>query len=205
MIWPRRLKDIEEPVLVTERLRLSPPLMGDFNEWRRLRSDGWDFLSRWEPARDPRHYTRNGFRARVDWAQRMIEDGRAVPLFIRPLDGGPMLGAITLDNIRRGVSQQGTIGYWLGEPHVGKGYMTEAVSAVISYAFFDLDLSRIEAAILPHNSASRKVLESVGFQREALLPAYLKIADQWQDHILYSHLRSDRAAARVIHEDAQPG
>jgi ribosomal-protein-alanine N-acetyltransferase len=103
-----------------------------------------------------------------------------------------LLGAITLDNIRRGPAQAGTLGYWVGEPFARQGYMREAIDAVVHYAFDRLDLSRIEAACLPENAASRGLLEKAGFKYEGVAQSYLQIDGRWRTHVLYAALRLDR-------------
>ena len=103
-----------------------------------------------------------------------------------------LVGAVTLDNIRRGPAQAGTLGYWVGAPFARKGYMREALEAVVHYAFTDLDLSRLEAGCLPENAASRGVLEKVGFKYEGVAQSYLQINGRWRNHVLYANLRADR-------------
>ena len=100
--------------------------------------------------------------------------------------------AITLDNIRRGPSQSATLGYWTGEPFARQGYMREAIDAVVHQAFSRLDLSRVEAACLPENAASRGLLEKAGFKYEGVAQSYLQIEGRWRTHVLYASLRSDR-------------
>ena len=103
-----------------------------------------------------------------------------------------LLGAVTLDHIRRGPVQAGTIGYWVGERFARRGYMREAVLAVVHHAFNTLDLSRIESACLPENVASRGVLEKSGFKYEGVAQSYLQINGRWRNHVLYANLRGDR-------------
>ena len=107
-------------------------------------------------------------------------------------DTGALIGAITLDHIRRGPAQSGTLGYWIGEGFARQGYMHEAVGAMVAHAFGALDLSRIEAACLPENRASRGLLEKAGFKYEGVAQSYLQIAGRWRNHVLYANLRSDR-------------
>jgi ribosomal-protein-alanine N-acetyltransferase len=150
------------------------------------------FLTPWEPAWAVDHLSRKAFTNRVYWAQRAISQGSAVPLFIHLREGEVLLGAITLDNIRRGPAQAGTLGYWIGENHARQGYMRETIEAVVHYAFRSLDLSRVEAACLPENAASRGVLEKTGFKYEGVAQSYLQINGRWRNHVLYANLRSDR-------------
>jgi ribosomal-protein-alanine N-acetyltransferase len=176
----------------TARMILRPPAHADFRAWTALRHASAGFLQKWEPTWASDHLTRKGYANRVYWAQRSIDSGTALPLFLTLRDNGTLLGAITLDHIRRGPSQTGTLGYWVGEPHARHGYMREAIEAVVHHAFTALDLSRIEAACLPENAASRGVLEKTGFKYEGVAQSYLQIAGRWRNHVLYANLRGDR-------------
>ena len=180
----------------TERLTLRPPGHGDFREWASLREESAGFLVPWEPAWADDHLSRKAFTNRVYWAQRSVAAGTAVPLFLFLRDEGTLLGAITLDNISRGPSQSATLGYWVGERHTRQGYMTEAIGGVVHHAFRSLDLSRIQAACLPENAASRGLLEKCGFKYEGVAQAYLQIHGKWRNHVLYSNLRDDRRGTK---------
>jgi len=176
----------------TERMTLRPPMHSDFRAWTSLRRLSADFLILWEPSWSGDHLSRKAFANRVYWSQRSIASGSAVPLFLTRRDDEALLGAITLDNIRRGPAQAGTLGYWIGEPFARHGYMREAIEALTHHAFTALDLSRIEAACLPENAASRGVLEKSGFKYEGVAQSYLQINGRWRNHVLYANLRADR-------------
>ena len=176
----------------TERLTLRLPEHADFRGWVALRSASADFLRPWEPVWAEDHLSRRAFTTRVYWSARALAQGAALPLFLVRRTDGAILGAITLDNIRRGPAQSGTLGYWIGKDHARQGYMREAITAVVHHAFTDLDLSRIEAACLPENAASRGVLEKCGFKYEGVAQSYLQIAGRWRNHVLYANLRGDR-------------
>ncbi|MDS9467629.1 GNAT family protein [Paracoccus sp. MBLB3053] len=179
------------PRLETERMVLRLPAHGDFDAWAGLRTLSRNFLTPWEPVWAQDHLAKKSFTNRVYWAQRANRNGTALPLFLIRKDG-TFLGAITLDNIRRGPAQSATIGYWIGEPHARQGFMQEAIAALVSHAFSIMDLSRIEAACLPENAASRGVLEKAGFKYEGVAQSYLQINGRWRNHVLYANLRSDR-------------
>lgn len=176
----------------TERMTLRPPIHSDFRQWASLRSFSRNFLEPWEPTWAPDHLTRKAFTNRVYWAQRAINQGNAVPFFLLRRSDNTLLGAITIDNIRRGPAQDGTLGYWIGEPYSRQGHMAEAIKAVSHYAFTSLGLSRLQAACLPENEASRGCLEKSGFKYEGVAQAYLQINGRWRNHVLYASLRSDR-------------
>jgi ribosomal-protein-alanine N-acetyltransferase len=176
----------------TERMTLRPPEHGDYTAWSSLRAEGRDFLVPWEPSWSPDHLSRKAFSNRVYWAARAVAADTALPVFLIRRKDQQLLGALTLDNIRRGPAQAGTLGYWVGQRYTRRGYMREAIEAVVHYAFITLDLSRIEAACLPENAASRGVLEKSGFKYEGVAQSYLQINGRWRNHVLYSNLRSDR-------------
>jgi ribosomal-protein-alanine N-acetyltransferase len=178
--------------LETERMTLRPPTHADFRDWTSLRRMSEAFLVPWEPAWAEDHLTRKAFTNRVYWANRSIGQGTALPLFLIRREDQRLLGAITLDNIRRGPAQSGTLGYWIGEPHARQGYMREAIEAVVHHAWTRLDISRLEAACLPENTASRGLLEKAGFKYEGVAQSYLQIAGRWRTHVLYAALRADR-------------
>ena len=179
------------PRLETERMVLRLPAHGDFAAWTSLRAESREFLTPWEPVWHADHLSRRAFTNRVYWAKRASRSGSSLPLFLVRHDG-VLLGAITLDGIRRGPAQTGTLGYWIGAPFARQGYMREAIGAVVSHAFGLMDLSRIEAACLPENVASRGALESCGFKYEGVAQSYLQINGRWRNHVLYSILRADR-------------
>jgi len=104
-----------------------------------------------------------------------------------------LVGGLTLANIRRGVAQAGSLGYWMGLPFARKGYMTEAVRAIIPFAFDTLRLHRLEAACIPTNLGSTRLLEKTGFVREGYAREFLCINGVWQDHLLYARLKDGKA------------
>jgi len=176
----------------TDRLTLRLPRHADFRDWITLRDESRDFLKPWEPSWAADHLTRKSFTNRVYWAQRAVTQGSALPLFMTRRADEMLVGAITLDNIRRGPAQSGTLGYWIGQGHARQGYMREAIEAVVHHAFRTLDLSRVEAACLPENTPSRGVLENSGFKYEGVAQSYLQIDGRWRNHVLYANLRHDR-------------
>ncbi len=176
----------------TARMVLRLPQHGDYQPWTDLRRSSAAFLIPWEPAWSQDHLTRSAFTNRVQWAARSEAQGTALPLFMLRASDGVLLGAITLDNIRRGPAQAGTLGYWVGAAHARQGYMREAIAGVVAHAFAALDLSRIEAACLPENAPSRGLLEKSGFKYEGVAQSYLQINGRWRNHVLYANLRFDR-------------
>ena len=176
----------------TERMTLRLPEHGDWRQWSEVREVSAEFLIKWEPVWANDHLTRRAFTNRVYWAQRAEAQGQALPMLLIRREDQQLLGALTLDNIRRGPAQTGTFGYWIGQDFARQGYMREAILALTHHAFTRLDLSRLEAACLPENVASRGVLEKCGFKYEGVAQSYLQINGRWRNHVLYANLRSDR-------------
>jgi ribosomal-protein-alanine N-acetyltransferase len=173
-------------------MTLRLPEHGDWRQWSDVREASAEFLVRWEPVWSTDHLTRRAFTNRVYWAQRSEAQGQALPMLLIRRADNQLLGALTLDNIRRGPSQTGTFGYWIGAPFARQGFMREAILALSHHAFTRLDLSRLEAACLPENLASRGVLEKCGFKYEGVAQSYLQINGRWRNHVLYANLRGDR-------------
>lgn len=176
------------PVLRNSKVMLRTPEIDDYDAWCALRLASRDFLIPWEPQWPSNDLARAAFRGRLKRYWRDIEDDTAYPLFIFTADKRTFLGGITLSNVRRGVAQAATLGYWIGAPFARQGYMTAALRLTLPFAFEHLQLHRVEAACLPDNLASIALLQRSGFAREGLARRYLKINGMWQDHLLFARL-----------------
>lgn len=171
-----------------EGVVLRPPRAADFVDWRDLRSRSREFLQPWEPTWPADDLTRAAFRRRLTAYARDRELGVAFPFFVFRSQDNVLTGGVTLSNVRRGVAQMGSIGYWCGQPFARRGYTLAAVRAVSQFAFRTLALHRLEAACLPHNTPSRRLLAKAGFEEEGLAKAYLKINGVWRDHVLFGKI-----------------
>ncbi|MDE2355539.1 MAG: GNAT family N-acetyltransferase [Alphaproteobacteria bacterium] len=169
-------------------VRLRPHRSSDFSAWSSLREASRAFLQPWEPTWPSDDLTRGAYRRRLAAYSQDMERGVAYPFLVFRKSDDTLVGGITLSNIRRGVAQMGSIGYWVGQAHTRQGYTTDAVKAVSCFAFDRLGLHRVEAACLPSNAASRGVLLKAGFDQEGLARAYLKIDGAWRDHLLFGLL-----------------
>jgi [ribosomal protein S5]-alanine N-acetyltransferase len=174
-----------ELVIEGERHILRPPRSQDHPAWSRLREESRAFLEPWEPVWPADDLTPAAFRARLRRYGRSIEEDTGYPFLIFDRSTGGLLGGLNLTQVRRGAASMASLGYWMGAPHAGKGHMTEAVRLLLAAARSRLNLRRIEAACLPENAASIRLLTRAGFEREGFAPEYLNIAGQWRDHILF--------------------
>jgi [ribosomal protein S5]-alanine N-acetyltransferase len=177
-----------EPQLCNGRVLLRPPAVSDFEAWVELRQSSRAFLEPWEPLWSPSEFSKFNFRARVKHYQQQMRDDASYPFFIFHQHEGHLLGAVTASNVRRGVAQMCSVGYWIGERFAHQGYMSEALCGLVSHALGNLALHRVEAACLPANAASIAVLQRNGFVQEGIAQKYLQIAGKWQDHLLFARL-----------------
>ncbi len=170
---------------------LRPPMATDFAEWAALRQESRAFLVPWEPIWPVDDLSRSAFRRRIRRYHRDMREDAGYPFFVFRQADHVLVGGLSFSYVRRGVTQACSLGYWIGERHARRGYMSDAVGAVLTFAFGSLRLHRVEAACLPHNAASIGLLEKVGFQREGYARRYLCINGSWQDHLLYAVVADD--------------
>ncbi len=168
-----------------EGVFLRAPELRDYQEWAELRDASRAYLTPWEPTWAQDETSRGSFRYKLRRYAEDARDDKAYALFVFREEDSALVGGATLSNVRRGVAQMASLGYWAGERFAGKGYTTAAVRAIVRYAFEELDLHRVEAACQPDNVGSRRVLEKAGFTHEGAAKAYLKINGQWRDHLLF--------------------
>ena len=177
--------------LTGERVFLRPPKRRDALKWQKLRMSSKSFLVPWEPSWDASSCTRRAYLRYFKNSNYLANMDRAYSFLIFKTDDKTLLGGINLGNVRRGVSQSASLGYWIGAKHSRNGYMKEALKLLIPSLFIDLRLNRIEAATLEENVASKNLLKKIGFKKEGVLRKYLKINGTWRDHILYGLLEND--------------
>ncbi len=135
----------------------------------------------------------------IERITRMLESrasGEHIEFAIRSLETDELIGGIGLSVTAR--HRRGSLGYWLGVDHWGKGYATEATRAVVRYGFEGLRLHRIEAGHYPRNAASGRVLEKIGMRREGVMRAHLLKGDVFEDDVIYAILATDDAARDLV-------
>jgi ribosomal-protein-alanine N-acetyltransferase len=179
--------------LVGPRVVLRTPERENFDEWAALRIESRAFLTPFEPSWPSDAVSRAGFRRRL---QRYATDWRSDQgysfLLMRRADR-VLLGGVSLSNVRRGVAETVSLGYWIGERFARQGYMTDGLKLALTFAFDRLRLHRVEAACLPSNQASRRLLLKSGFREEGYAKEYLSIDGRWQDHVLFGQIAGEWA------------
>lgn len=188
-----RLSSIAEDRLRLEAagIYLRAPQKNDFKAWAGLRDMSRDWLVPWEPQWRVDELSRACYYWRLQGWQHDSKLGLAAPFFIFRSSDDALLGGINISNIRRGVAQDCTIGYWIGKPFARQGHARNAVRAIVAHAFDTVNLHRVQAACIPSNFRSRGLLQSLGFAEEGYAKSYLRINDQWQDHVLYARVAGE--------------
>ena len=182
--------------LETTRLVLRPPRTGDVAEIRRLLRHNHAHLKPWNPApppgEDPSSITevsKSVLRQRKEWKR---GSGYVFMVALRE-EPARFIGKIALNGVMRGAMHGAYLGYWMDVDHLGKGYVTEGIRAVLDWAFGAAGLHRVQAAIMPRNDRSLRVIEKLGFRREGYAERYLQIAGRWEDHVLFAKTREEHA------------
>ena len=180
-----------ELTLTGSGVSLRPPRMGDYAEWASLRRESRTFLQPWEPTWPADDLTKSAFRRRLSIYARDADLGLGYVFFIFRKSDDAIVGGVSLREVRRGVSQSASVGYWAGAPYARRGHTLDGTRTVLRFAFESLALHRVEAACCPDNIASRDLLLKAGFREEGLARSYLKINGVWRDHLLFAMLQTD--------------
>jgi [ribosomal protein S5]-alanine N-acetyltransferase len=176
-------------VLSGPRVVLRPLEGSDFEAWRAVRIRSRDWLEPWEPMAEPGApdpvTDAEAFRARCGaWErQRHFDTAYGFGMFLRD---GTFIGEVSLGSLQRGPFQSAFVGYWVDAAHAGQGLVPEGVAVILRYGFEDLGLHRIEAAIVPRNTPSRRVVEKLGMREEGLAERFLQIRGVWEDHVRFA-------------------
>jgi len=174
---------------------LRPIRLGDGAALARAYLANREHLAPWEPTRSEAFFTDA---AQEEQAQQCVTDaasGRSIR-FVIESDDGEIRGRMNLNNIVRGAFWSADLGYWIDVSRLRRGLASRAVARVSAYARDELRLHRLQAATLLHNTGSQRVLTGNGFERIGLAPKYLRIAGEWQDHLLFQLLLEEPLSPR---------
>ena len=177
--------------IIGKKVLLRPPQYNDWNSWSKVREKNKFYLQPWEPKWSLAELERSSFVKRVRMFDKFIQNDQAYSFLIFKNDSLEFIGEVNISNVQRGVIQSCSIGYWIAKNYEGCGMMSESLQLIKDFIFNELKLHRIEAACLPHNKASLKVLLKNGFKEEGVARKLLKINDKWQDHKLLSFIIDD--------------
>jgi len=182
-----------EAARLTGGVEVAPLLSSDAPRLAAAYSRNRDHLAPWEPARSDRFFTPAGQRELIDAKAALVEAGSEMPWIL--LRKGQVVGTLTITGIVRGPFLNGHLGYWVDSEFTGRGIGSAAVAFAVEAARDVLGLHRLQAATLPSNSASQRVLARAGFEEIGVARAYLRIAGRWQDHRLYQRILEPSGAA----------
>ena len=174
-----------------QKVILRPPQYSDWKAWADERKKNKLYLQPWEPLWSINELERSSFVKRVRMFERLSHNDQAYSFLIFTSDNEDFIGEVNISNVQRGIIQSCTIGYWIAKDCEGKGMMSESLELVKEFIFNELKLHRIEAACLPHNMPSLKLLLKNGFIKEGTARKLLKINDKWQDHTVLSFILDD--------------
>ena len=187
-----------EMVLRGAQVYLRPPQDRDWSAWADVRRASRAFLEPWEPTWPSDALTRDYYRRRVRQQAQDWRDDAGYSFFIFRAADDALVGGINMTNVRRGVAQMASLGYWVGEAYARQGNMSAGIACVAHFAFDRLGLHRLEAACLPANDASAGVLRKAGFTEEGYARRYLRINGKWEDHLLFALLDDDKRPEGVV-------
>ncbi|WEK59807.1 MAG: GNAT family N-acetyltransferase [Candidatus Microbacterium colombiense] len=173
---------------------LRPVAIGDGAALARAYARNREHLAPWEPMRDDVFFTTSWQESDVARCIADASAGRGSRFVIASSDG-EIRGRVNLNSIVRGAFRSADLGYWIDDASQGRGLTSRAVAVVLAHAREDLELHRVQAATLTHNVASQRVLRGNRFERIGLAPRYLRIAGEWQDHVLFQRLLDDAVTA----------
>jgi ribosomal-protein-alanine N-acetyltransferase len=180
------------------RVLLRPMGSSDFEQWREVRRRCRTWLTQWEPRAAPGHpdvvEDARAFAARciARDRERQMGTGYGFGIFV----SGRFAGEINLNGVQRGAFQNAYVGYWIDQAMAGQNYTPESAVVSFRFAFDDLELHRLQVAIIPRNTASRRVAEKLGLRNEGTAERYLEINGRWEDHIRYAITSEEWAERR---------
>jgi ribosomal-protein-alanine N-acetyltransferase len=174
-------------------IELRIPAPGEAETFLDLVVRNRDHFRPYEPRRPASYFTLGGQREQIAAAQRQAELGERFEFGMWELRTKLLVGRISLGGISRGALQNAYLGYGVDIGHGGRGYATQAVGIAVRIAFGDLGLHRVQAAVVPENKASARVLAKAGFREEGLARRYLFLDGQWKDHLMFARTADDRS------------
>ena len=192
------LFDRRPEAIIQQGLILRQPSATDYSAWKALRAESAGFLIPWEPRWPRDDLTWEGFRRRLRRYRRDSAAGDSITWFLFREADQALLGGLTYSGIRHGAARSAQLGYWMGERHAGRGYMSRAVRLSLGEMFGSRGIERIEAACVPGNERSVRLLEGLGFKREGYMRGYLEINGERRDHHLYALLRHEFPLAQGV-------
>ena len=179
----------KEKELVGKKVILRKPKKENWKEWAEVRQESRNFLQPWEPSWPRNFLTKESFTRFINMIEMALVKKTGYNFFIFHKKTNNLMGGLSLTNLKSEGYKSITIGYWMGETYAGKGYMRDSLKIISNYCFIDLALNRIEAACLPINLSSKKVLLNAGFKVEGYAKKYLNINGKLEDHLLLAKIK----------------
>lgn len=172
------------PRLETPRLILRFPVATDVPAIVRYVTANREHHRSGGPARGSAYFTEPYWARAVTDIERDFREDRHCHFFLFGRDDGALVGRARFSDFVRGAFHACNLGYELSAAHEGQGLMTETLSTAIAFVFRELNMHRIQAAHMPANERSARVLARLGFTVEGRARAYLRVDGRWEDHVL---------------------
>lgn len=147
-----------------------------------------EHLAKWEPARTEDYFSREETKKQIDKTVQNFKSGRCVSFVSFNKAKTEIIGLCTFSDIIYSSSPACYLGYSLSKSAQGKGLMFEMLQCTIAAIFEEFHLQQINASYMPNNSRSENLLVKLGFEKEGFAKSHLRIAGQWEDHILMSKI-----------------
>lgn len=178
--------------LETERLILRTLSLEDAEELYRFRTENAEFFKPWSPLYHKDYFTPEYHKNNLVQIESDILKGSLVQFGVYTKTAPEkMIGSVVFSNIIMGPFKSCFLGYRIDKDEINKGYAAEAITAGCNYMFTQRKLHRIEANIIPRNTASIRAIEKAGFVHEGISKKYLNINGVWEDHLHYVLLNDD--------------
>ena len=193
MLWPaKKFPDLESVPVTLDgfRVRLRPPVLSDWPQWAEVRGRNQEALKPFEPHWGENALEADFFKRKLIRQHKDRSEDRGYSFLIFDKNTSALIGGVNINHVCRGASQSASLGYWLDDARQGEGLMTESLRLIIRYCFETLNLHRLNAACLPHNARSIKLLKNAGFEEEGFAKSYVQINGLWQDHKIYGLITS---------------
>lgn len=189
--WPATLRDGD--------VELRPLRMRDAAAWSEIRLANEAWLAPWEPTGTlPWHerFSLASYGPMLRQLRRQAKEGTTLPFGVTYR--GRLVGQVTAGNIWRGSLNSCFLGYWIDGRYAGLGITPTAVALLTDHCFGPLKLHRVEANVRPGNTASRRVMDKLGFREEGLRERYLHIDGAYRDHLCYA-LTAEEVPGGLLH------
>jgi ribosomal-protein-alanine N-acetyltransferase len=173
------------------KVYINPVHRSEVESLLELETRNKEFFNQYAPNRDSDFYTLEGQVKRLEKMEENREKDLGYSFGIYLNENKELIGTIGFFKLERAPAHKAMVGYSLDKERNGKGYMTEALKLIVDFGFNQIKLHRIEAEVMPHNIASIRILENIGFHKEGIAKKNVMINGKWEDHQVLAIINDD--------------